>query len=193
MAEQIISPGVFQNENTPVVLSAPAAPIGAAIIGPTVKGQVGIPVTVSSYSEFLQKFGGSFVSGGIENTYTTALSAQNYFRQGGSNLLVTRVADNVVAYTAASGTNISGSAPTPTSFSLKTISQGFNQNSSGSSAQAQETTGNALISGSTVNVRWEISNVNTASGIFDLFIRQGNDRLADKIVLERSFPRPYKR
>ena len=100
MAEQIISPGVFQNENVPITLEAAAAPIGAAILGPTVKGQVGIPVTVSSYSEFLQKFGGSFVSGGIENTYTTALSAQNYFRQGGSNLLVTRVADSEVAYTA---------------------------------------------------------------------------------------------
>jgi hypothetical protein len=184
MAEQIISPGVFQNENAPIVLSAAAAPVGAAIIGPTVKGQVGIPVTVSSYSEYLQKFGGSFVSGGIENTYTTALSAQNYFRQGGSNLLVTRVADTVTAYTAASGTNISGSMGFPTVFSLKTISQGANQISSGSSVQAQETTGNALISGSADNLRWEISNANTASGIFDLFIRQGNDRLSDKIVLE---------
>ena len=190
MAEQIISPGVFQNENTPVVLSAPAAPIGAAIIGPTVKGQVGIPVTVSSYSEFLQKFGGSFVSGGIENTYTTALSAQNYFRQGGSNLLVTRVADSA-AYAAASGTNISGSSElpvantTPTSFSIKTISQGANQNSSGSTTETpSEGAGNALVSGSAINIRWEISNVNTASGIFDLFVRQGNDRLADKIVLE---------
>ena len=182
MAEQIISPGVFQNENVPITLEAAPAPVGAAIIGPTVKGQVGIPVTVSSYSEFLQKFGGSFVSGGIENTYTTALSAQNYFRQGGSNLLVTRVAD--AAYTAASGTNISGSIGFPTVFSLKTISQGANQNSSGSSAQTQETTGNALISGSADNLRWEISNANTASGIFDLFIRQGNDRLSDKIVLE---------
>ena len=43
MAEQIISPGVFQNENVPVALEAAAAPLGAAIVGPTVKGPMGIP------------------------------------------------------------------------------------------------------------------------------------------------------
>ena len=186
MAEQIISPGVFQNENVPVVLSAPAAPTGAAIVGPSSKGQIGIPVTVSSYSEYLQKFGGSHVSGGIERTYFTALSAQSYFRQGGSNLLVTRVASGSSYFTSAQSTpTISGSSAIAaadskaSTFTMKTISQGANQNSSGS-----ESAGNALPTGSAENLRWEIANANTASGIFDLFIRQGNDRRTDKIILE---------
>ena len=50
MAEQIISPGVFQNENVPVTLEAAAAPIGAAIVGPTVKGTYGY----SHYCNYLQ-------------------------------------------------------------------------------------------------------------------------------------------
>ena len=106
MAEQIISPGVFQNENAPVVLAAAAAPLGAAIVGPTVKGQIGIPTVVSTYSEYLQKFGGSFVSGGFEQTYFTALSAQNYFRQGGTSLTVVRVASGSANFTAGDSTTI---------------------------------------------------------------------------------------
>jgi len=64
-------------------------------------------------------------------------------------------------------------------FQLKTISEGANQNS-----VSTETTGNALPSGSSDNLRWEISNVDSGSGIFTLTIRQGDDRQADKKVLE---------
>jgi hypothetical protein len=91
MAEQIISPGVFQNENVPVALEAAAAPIGAAIIGPTTKGPINIPTTVTTYTDYVTKFGAGIVSGGIEYSYFTGISAQNYFKQGGTNLLVIRV------------------------------------------------------------------------------------------------------
>ena len=181
MAELIISPGVFQNENVPTTLEAAAAPIGAAIIGPAVKGPVGIPTQVTTYSDYLTKFGGGIVSGGIEYSYFTGISAQNYFKQGGSNLLVTRVASG--SFTAASSSAIvSGSdlgTGTNNVFTLKTISQGEVQNTGDA-----EGTGGALTNGTSDNLRFEISNVDSGSGIFTLLIRQGNDRTADKNVLE---------
>jgi len=91
MAEQVISPGVFQNESVPVTLEAPVFPEGAAIVGPTVLGPAEIPTVVTTYSEYKQKFGSDFVSGGQNYTYLTSISAQNYFAQGGQRLLVTRV------------------------------------------------------------------------------------------------------
>ena len=181
MAELIISPGVFNNENVPTVLEAAAAPIGAAIIGPAVKGPVGIPTLVTTYSDYLTKFGGAIVSGGAEYSYFTGISAQNYFKQGGTSLLVTRVASG--SFTAATSSAIISGSDAGTGdnnvFTLKTISQGIVQNSSGS-----ESTGNALVSGSSDNLRFEITNVDSGSGIFTLLVRQGDDRAADKNVLE---------
>ncbi len=313
MAELIISPGVFNNENVPTVLEAAAAPVGAAIIGPAVKGPVGVPTTVTTYSDYLSKFGGSIVSGGAEYSYFTGISAQNYFKQGGSNLLVTRIANGTFGVASGSVTNtvtvtggefasgsftndgaidgttagdqfrivngstsftftaantplpadddagteqtyffelgatttdaaanlaakingaLSGSEATNpnivqatgsaaivaisasfvgttgngitaatgssvgfstvatleggvngigngTAFTLKTISEGTIMNSTGG-----ESAGNALISGTSDNLRFEVQNINSGSGTFNLLIRQGNDRLADKTVLE---------
>ena len=183
MAEQIISPGVFQNENVPIALEAAAAPIGAAIVGPSSKGPIGIPTTVTTYSDFKQRFGGPFVSGGIEYSYFTNVSAQNYFKQGGTSLLVTRVASGSNSFTAASSSAIlsgsDGGTGTNDVFKLQTISAGENQNST-----STETAGNALPNGTSDNLRWEISNVDSGSGIFTLTIRQGDDRASDKTILE---------
>ena len=183
MAEQIISPGVFQNENVPVALEAAAAPLGAAIVGPTVKGPMGIPTYCTTYTDFKQKFGGAHVSGGVEYQYFTGISAQNYFRQGGTSLLVTRVASGSGTFTAATSSNIVSGSDQGTGanniFTLQTISVGDNQNNSGS-----ESTGGALATGTDDNLRFEISNVDSGSGIFTLSIRQGNDRTADKKILE---------
>jgi hypothetical protein len=180
MAEQIISPGVFYNENVPTVLEAAAAPIGAAIVGPTVLGPVGIPTTVTTYSDYLVKFGGAIVSGGLPYSHFTAISAQNYFKQGGTNLLVTRVANGT--FTAATSSAITtgsvGGTGTNNALTLKTISQGTIMNSTGA-----ETSG-TLVSGSIYNLRWEISQVDTASGVFTLLVRQGDDRTSDKNILE---------
>ena len=57
MAEKIISPGVFTNEIDQSFLPAGVQAIGAAIVGPTAKGPAGIPIQVSTYSEFVQHFG----------------------------------------------------------------------------------------------------------------------------------------
>ena len=57
MAEQIISPGVFTRENDLSYLPQGIGQIGAAIIGPTVKGPAFVPTVVSSFGEYTKKFG----------------------------------------------------------------------------------------------------------------------------------------
>ena len=49
MAEQIISPGVFTRENDLSFLPAGIGAIGAAIVGPTVKGPAFVPTVVTSF------------------------------------------------------------------------------------------------------------------------------------------------
>ena len=46
MAEKIVSPGVFTNEVDQTFLPAAVADIGAALIGPTLKGPAGIQTVV---------------------------------------------------------------------------------------------------------------------------------------------------
>ena len=63
MAEKIVSPGVFTQENDLSFVPQGVAAIGAAVIGPTVKGPAGIPTLVSSFGEYQTLFGDSFKSG----------------------------------------------------------------------------------------------------------------------------------
>ncbi len=91
MAEVLISPGVLARENDQSQITAGPVQAGAAIIGPTVKGQQNIPKLVTSYSEYLANFGSTFLSGSNQYTFFTSISAYNYFQNGGSSLLVTRV------------------------------------------------------------------------------------------------------
>ena len=49
MAERIISPGVFTKEVDQSFLAGGIAQIGAAVIGPTVKGPALIPTQVTSF------------------------------------------------------------------------------------------------------------------------------------------------
>ena len=92
MAEKIISPGVFTNEIDQSFLPATAGPIGAAIVGPTVKGPILEPTVVSSYSEYVQIFGELIESGSDKYQYLTSHTAQEYLRQGGP-LTVVRVGE----------------------------------------------------------------------------------------------------
>ncbi len=316
MAEQIVSPGVFTRENDQSFVQTQLPTAGAAIVGPTVLGRVGIPTLVTSYSDYLNKFGSTFTSGSTVYTYFTSIAAYNYFQNGGETLLVTRVAsgsftpatsttvqNNVTAvgskfatasftidnngaefrlnYTqsstntaylfrfiptqsgvyqddingttqiyyfasgalsttatnlttkinlalsgstassslniisassnsgvlsfsgsiagtfangiqfftgSATGANINTVAATlaggtdtigASSFTLETFTQGVIANSSSS----LDTLG-SLASGSTQNVRWEISQVDTGSGTFTLLVRQGNDNNNTKTILE---------
>jgi hypothetical protein len=49
MAETLISPGVLATENDQSFISQGPISVGAALIGPTVKGPVEIPTIVTSY------------------------------------------------------------------------------------------------------------------------------------------------
>tara|TARA_R110001592_G_scaffold3377_5_gene18858 strand:+ start:1703 stop:4405 length:2703 start_codon:yes stop_codon:yes gene_type:complete len=57
MAEKIVSPGVFTNERDLSFLPASIGEIGAAIIGPTVKGPAFEPTIIESFKEFEAVFG----------------------------------------------------------------------------------------------------------------------------------------
>jgi hypothetical protein len=304
MAEQIVSPGVFTRENDQSFITQQPVQVGAAIVGPTVKGPVEIPTVVTSYSQYVNKFGTTFVSGNQTYSYLTSISAYNYFQNGGTTLLVTRVVSKSADWTSATSTDIqngstlavgkpatgsftfsnvgvtsntgpiglkinynnanyyffSGSgtdAPSSNyywyttaglgglvseinasasayfsasfsgdtlsisasfngtigdgitvetgsftdlfldttttqatlaggvdgvnnvSFTLKTISEGIIMNSSGS-----EASNGALTNGTSDNLRWEISQFNTGSGIFTLLIRRGDDVTNEKTILE---------
>ena len=64
--------------------------IGAALIGPTVKGPPLIPTVVNSYSEFEQIFGSTVKSGSNSFSYLTSLTARQYLKNQGA-LTVVRI------------------------------------------------------------------------------------------------------
>ena len=183
MAETLISPGVLARENDQSFITQNPVTVGAALIGPTVKGQVEIPTIVTSYSDYQQKFGTTFTSASNGYTYFTSIAAFNYFNNGGDTLLVSRVVSGT--FTAANA--LDGTTGNPTisssvnsaSLQLSTLSKGIIMNSSSS----LDTAG-ALASGSADNVRWQIVNSSTTSGTFDLLIRRGNDNTQNPTVLE---------
>lgn len=183
MAEVLISPGVLARENDQSQITAGPVQAGAALIGPTVKGQQNIPKLVTSYSEYLANFGSTFLSGSNQYTYFTSISAYNYFQNGGSSLLVTRVTPGAFS-AATSSVMITGSGGPTTGLSpfvLETLAHGNIMNSG---PQADVGTNGTLTSGSSDNFRWEITNPNTSSGVFSLLIRQGNDTQTSKQVVE---------
>jgi len=308
MAETLISPGVLARENDQSQITSQPVQAGAAIVGPTVKGKKGIPTLVTSYSEYLAAFGSTFTSGSDTYSFLTSISAYNYFQNGGTSLLVTRVAsgsftpatssqitnnETVVGGAKATGSNDlsetanfgtivddelrfayngttyrfvaadpgSGGLPEDqaplyfvatgstsanyvgqlatkidsvlgslvdasdegssvlaisssvsasdlngvvvqtgsvadfgtafilgggvngtgngNAFVLETLAEGVIQNSDG----VESSTG-ALTNGTKDNIRWEIVNPNTGSGVFSVVIRQGNDNTKSKSVLE---------
>jgi len=277
MAETLISPGVLARENDSSFIRQQPVNVGAAIIGPTVLGPVEIPTVVTSYSDYVNKFGAGFQSGSDNVSFFTSIAAYNYFNNGGTSLLVARVVSasntwtpatstailnnvesgvletgsalsnistnltasvsgttgslatgsyiysgttgagavfsivktsgslvtSITATTAGTGYNIgdtftflSGSIgtvgnvvatlaatdivnSTTPAFVLKTLSEGIIMNSSSSIDVS-----GSLASGSADNIRYQISNADTASGTFSLLIRQGNDNTNNPIVLE---------
>jgi hypothetical protein len=184
MAEQVISPGVFINEDIPTITEAAAAPVGAAVVGPTPLGPVHIPTVCTTFSDFQSKFGTTFESGGVDYSYLTSIAAYKYFQQGGTNLLVTRVVSgSATAFTQAQSSLVRASgSSTNNVFTLKTFSQGKLMNSTSSVGAAVDF--DTLESGSRDNLRWEITNRDESKGTFTLSIRQGNDTSGSKKVLE---------
>jgi len=179
MAETLISPGVLARENDQSFITQQPVNVGAAIIGPSVKGPVEIPTLITSYSEYQNKFGTTFVSGNDAYTYFTSIAAYNYFANGGTSLLMARVVSGAFSFASSSAISASNLAATQPSIVLETISKGTIMNSTSS-----EGTNGQLASGSADNIRWEIVNSNTSSGTFDLLIRRGDDLTNAKTVLE---------
>jgi len=77
MAERIVSPGVFTVEKDQSFLQAGVSEIGAAIVGPTVKGPALIPTQITSFQEFENIFGSY-----SEETYVPFV-VQDYLRNAG--------------------------------------------------------------------------------------------------------------
>jgi hypothetical protein len=269
MAEKIISPGVFQNESDQSLVQRGIQGTATAIVGPTVLGQPYVPTYVTSYTEYVAKFGESFKSGSYYYEYFTSLAAKDFFNNGGQTLLVTRIisgSTGVSTYAQSDISVVSGSAAASASLNLtsavtaqysasingtlvslsgSTVQEVFNRVSASINAitdltasfstpnlvvtaETLGTGGNSytIVSGSTTinfaggantddvvftletlawgdqmnnsgsmsagalnngtadNVRWEITNVNTGSGVFSLAIRAGNDNAAQPNYLE---------
>jgi hypothetical protein len=183
MSEKIISPGVFQNESDQSLVERGIQGTATAVVGPTVSGQPLVPTYVTSFSEFQSKFGTTFKSGSYYYEYLTSIAAREFFQNGGQTLLVTRVVSgsaNVSNYAAASILNLSSSLSTGSvaSFTIETLAWGDQMNNSGSIS------GGALANGSAVNVRWEVTNVNTGSGVFTLAVRRGDDNTTNPNYIE---------
>jgi uncharacterized protein len=104
MAETQFSPGVVSIENDQPIINTQPIQVGAAIIGPTVKGPVEIPTICTSYSDYVSKYGNTFTSGSQTYSYFTSISAYNYFQAGGTTLLVSRVTSG--SFTPATSTNL---------------------------------------------------------------------------------------
>jgi hypothetical protein len=82
MAEKIVSPGVFTEEKDLSFLPQGIGEIGAAFIGPTVKGPAFVPTIVESGNEFVQKFGPT------QPTMYTPYAVQNYLKNSGKATIV---------------------------------------------------------------------------------------------------------
>jgi uncharacterized protein len=177
MSEQIISPGVFQRENDQSFLQTKIPTAGAALMGPTPLGVVGVPTICTTYSDYLNRFGSSFLSGSNQFTYFTSIAAYNYFQNGGDTLLVTRITPG--GFSSATSSLVSASSSADNVFTIETLTEGEVANST-----SPESSGGSLSSGSKENLRWEVSQRDETKGTFTLLVRRGNDITNEKSILE---------
>jgi uncharacterized protein len=178
MAETLVSPGVLARENDQSFITQQPVQVGAALVGPTVKGPVEVPTIVTSYSDYQNRFGSTFESGSEVFTYFSSLTAYNYFNNGGNTLLVTRVVSGSVAGWGYASASVLAASASATAVTLEAIDKGALWNNAGTS------TSGSLDSGSIDNVRWQVVTSNTASGVFTLVVRRGDDSNNNPIVLE---------
>ena len=176
MAETIVSPGVLAIENDQSQVTQLPIQAGAAIVGPTVKGKVGIPTICTTYSDYSNVYGTTFESGSQTYTYLTSISAYNYFNNGGTSLLVTRVVSG--SFTPATSSIIQN-ANTSASLVLETLTEGEIMNSDGTL-----NSNGTLVNGTSDNVRWQVTTRNTVEGTFEIVIRSGNDTTLSPSRLE---------
>ena len=134
-----------------------AASINGALSGSAASSSIDIVKAVASTSTLI-------LSGSIAGTYANGIT----FATGSGVSFSTQ-------FTLNGGTQTSS---TSTSFALETLSWGSEMNN------VSTLSSGSLPSGSATNVRWEITNVNTGSGTFNLAIRAGNDNDAQKNYIE---------
>ena len=202
MAEKIVSPGVFTKEIDASFLPAAIGEIGAAVVGPTVKGPALVPTVVESYAEYQALFGDVFKSGSTEYQYLTSVAAHNYLKHSG-RLTVVRILDKGGSSYGGASANVStGSGDLHTgswayngclgednlggsSFTLNTIADGAIMNNTGSGDPGNfYGENNILLTGSKDNLKWEITSTNVDKGTFTLLIRRGDDTQKRKQILE---------
>jgi hypothetical protein len=123
----IVSPGVFTNEIDQSFLPGAIAQIGAAIVGPTVKGPALVPTKITSFGQFTAQFGSftddsyipyvvqDYLRNGNVITVTRLLYEDGYYltngalavvAQSGSTKVVTHVLHPVQAVTTNGSTNV---------------------------------------------------------------------------------------
>jgi uncharacterized protein len=178
MAETLVSPGVLARENDQSFITQQPVQVGAALVGPTVKGPVEQPIIVTSYSDYQNRFGTTFESGSEVFTYFTSISAFNYFNNGGNTLLVTRVVSGSTSAWGYASASVLAASASATAVTFEAIDKGALWNNAGT------VTSGSLDSGSIDNVRWQVVTSNTASGTFSLVVRRGDDSNNNPIVLE---------
>ena len=178
MAETLVSPGVLARENDQSFITQQPVQVGAALVGPTVKGPVEQPIIVTSYSDYQNRFGTTFESGSEVFTYFTSISAFNYFNNGGNTLLVTRVVSGSTSAWGYASASVLAAPASATAVTFEAIDKGALWNNSGG------VTSGSLDNGTIDNVRWQVVTSNTASGTFSLVVRRGDDSNNNPIVLE---------
>lgn len=203
-----LSPGVFTREFDLSFRPLEIPAVGAAVIGPTVRGPAFVPTPVSTYSEYIRWFGDIFQSGSGASRrlykYFTTYTVQEYLRWG-EVITVTKImnqgyapaysyvlssASYATLQTASSGSVTYGA--NDMSFKIVSLSDGEIVNSgqlsaavSGSGKASDESSNGILQSGSAYNLRWEVANVDPVRGVFDLYIRRGDDTNNRRIILEQ--------
>ena len=185
MAEQLISPGSLLREQDISFIPPQIIESDFSIIGPTAKGRINIPTRITSYSEYIAKFGDSY-KGEVDGktkvwSFLTTIAVFNYFQNNGESILVTRVVPSMDGTTAITwspaeiGVEVDKSeTSTPdleSLFTIETLAEGEDQNSDGTN-------------GSKENIKIEIANVNISRGTFTLIVRRGDDTDNNKIILE---------
>jgi phage tail sheath protein FI len=144
MAERIVSPGVFTRERDLSFLPAGIASIGAAIVGPTIKGPAFVPTMISNFSEFEEMFGST------DTRFYTPYAVEQYLRSAGTVTIV-RVL-NTGGYTSDSLTlYLSGSALSKASLAVLLPSRGGSDGTAdleGSTVTGNWSTGTLTLSGS---------------------------------------------
>jgi len=200
-----LSPGVFTREFDLSFRPLEIAAVGMAVVGPTVRGPAFTPTPISNYSEYIRWFGDVFTSGSGASErnykYLTTHCVEEYIKYG-QVCTVVRIlnagyqpAYSYVMQSSSYQQHLLGSGSygaTNMAFKIVALTDGDITNSgrssasvSGSGVSADEGTNGLLLSGSQYNIRWEVANVNPDRGVFDLYIRRGDDISNRKVVLEQ--------